>query len=122
MRTMPATPLPVFSSSRRRRTLIVSRSFSGSAWRKSARPKTSAEVAVRKMVRMGGASLLARLESCQRRAQEEDTGTAGLFGVVVVEDRAERVLVDLHAARAGPPADGPPRIVELDRVVEVPAL
>src|SRR5262249_10289947 len=43
-------------------------------------------------------------------------------GVVVVEDRAESIPVDLHAARTGPPTDGTAGVVELDGVVEVPAL
>src|SRR5205814_5018892 len=61
-------------------------------------------------------------QSGDRRFLEEQAGTAGLLGIDVIEHGAERVVVQLDGARTGPAADGPTRVVELDRVLHVPGL
>src|SRR5207247_8723185 len=65
---------------------------------------------------------LAFFQSGDRRFLEEQAGAAGLPGIEVIEDRAERLVVELDGARTGPAADGPTRIVELNGMLRVPRL
>ena len=59
-------------------------------------------------------------QSRHRHGAKEDPGTTGLPGIDIVEDGAEGVLVDVHRARTGPAADGPARVEEFDRMLDVP--
>src|SRR5207248_1990481 len=72
--------------------------------------------------RVDGPDRLPSFQPRHRRFLEEDTRAAGLLGVGVVEHGAERLLVELDGARTGPAADSPARIIELDRMLQVPGL